>query len=81
VEEQHGVCSLEENGQKVELPLSALKAPAKGVKFKSDSFLFEFSRIGFLNLCHAHSFPGLLEYTSALLALPIRGRLRNMITQ
>ena len=42
---------------------------------QSDRFLFEFFRVGFLNLCHATSFPGLVEYTSALLTLPNRGRL------
>jgi hypothetical protein len=35
---------------------------------------FEFSRVSFWYLCHAHSFPGLFEYISALLTLPNRGR-------
>ncbi len=36
--------------------------------------LFEFSRIDFLNLCHADPFPNLLEYISALGTLPNRGK-------
>src|SRR5258708_40330218 len=36
--------------------------------------LFEFSRIDFLNLCHADPSPNLLEYISALGTLPNRGK-------
>ncbi len=44
---------------------------------ESDGFLFEFSRLGFLNLCHVDPFPDLLEYTSALKTLSIRGRVSS----
>ena len=37
--------------------------------------LFEFACVNFLDLCHAHPFPDLLEYSSALGTLPNRGRL------
>jgi hypothetical protein len=39
---------------------------------QSDSFLFELSRVGFLNLCHVDPFPDLIEYISALVTLSNR---------
>src|SRR5690242_16521406 len=44
---------------------------------QSHCFFFEFSRVGFLSLCHDASFPNLLEYISALLTLPNWERLTN----
>src|ERR1700730_11199435 len=45
---------------------------------QSNCFLFEFSRVGFLNLCPGDPFPDLLEYISAFLTLPNRGMLNDV---
>lgn len=46
-----------------------------------DCFLFEFFGVGFLNLCHDDPFPDLIEYISALVTLPNRGRLNHRLHQ
>src|SRR6266404_6136823 len=43
--------------------------------------LFEFSCVNVLDLCHAKPSPDLLEYISALGALPNRGRLSTISRQ